>query len=163
MFRGLFDPPLERELEIFSPKDGEDLPWEGRPYRDFSRHFDQGIQETFKQVLIEALKQVVEDEPEVEFFEEENKTLTVKIRGRWNDWLQGISFEYIPPILQRLRTLLNAKGFKQCRVQCSIHEKDSEKSNIRIIYNPKWRRYENYEIFFRNKTQSHRKITPRRV
>lgn len=130
---------------------------EEHPYTHFSDRYNPGTQTILKQALVAALRPVVEDEPVVEFFEEVPPTLTIKVRGRWNDWLEGVHFEYIPPILYRLRTILNMEGFKQCKVQCSIHEKDPEKNNIRIVYNPAWRRYENYEIFFRNKTQSHRK------
>lgn len=134
------------------------FPWdEEHPYTHFSDRFNPGTQTILKQTLVAALRPVVEDEPVVEFFEEDYSTLTIKVRGKWNDWLEGVHFDYIPPILYRLRTILNQEGFKQCKVQCSIHEKDPEKNNIRIIYNPAWRRYENYEIFFRNKTQSRRK------
>lgn len=94
--------------------------------------------------------------PVVEFFKD-GVTLTVKVRKRWNEWLEGLSLEDTVKFLKRLREILNASGFKQCKLQCSIHESDPEKTNIRIVYNPSWRRYENYEIFFRNKTQSRRK------
>lgn len=134
-----------------------DLPWKDEhPYDRISSKFNTYYQADFRQALKDTFRPVVDSEPIVEFFEEEY-SLVVKVRGRWNDWLEGIAFEYIPPILTRLRTILNMKGFKQCKVQCSLHEKNPEKNNIRIIYNPKWRRYENYEIFFRNKTQSGRK------
>lgn len=133
------------------------LKGEKHPYTHFSDKFNPGIQTILKQALVAAFRPVVDDEPVVEFFEDEY-SLVVKVRGKWNDWLEGIAFQYIPPILTRLRTILNMKGFKQCKVQCSLHEKNPEKNNIRIIYNPKWRRYENFEIFFRNKTQSRRKV-----
>lgn len=129
---------------------------EKHPHDRMSSKFNTYYQADFKQALKDTFKPVVDDEPVVEFFED-GYSLVVKVRGKWNDWLEGIAFQYIPPILTRLRTILNMKGFKQCKVQCSLHEKNPEKNNIRIIYNPKWRRYENYEIFFRNKTQSRRK------
>lgn len=104
-----------------------------------------------------ALAELLDSEDSVVEFFKEGETLTVKIRKRWNEWLEGLSLEDTLKFLKRLREILNASGFKQCKLQCSIHESDPEKTNIRIIYNPAWRRYENYEIFFRNKTQSHRK------
>lgn len=135
------------------------LPWdEEHPYTHFSSRFNPGTQTILKQALVAALRPVVEDEPVVEFFEEVPPTLTIKVRGKWNDWLEGLPLEDLVKLLQQMRKLLNAFGYKTAKLQCSIHEGKYEgKTNIRIIYNPAWRRYENYEIFFRNKTQSRRK------
>lgn len=111
------------------------------------------LNEIFKLALAELLDS---EDPVVEFFKD-GTTLTVKIREKWNEWLEGLCLEDTLKLLKSLREILNVSGFQKCKLQCSIHESDPEKTNIRIVYNPAWRRYENYEIFFRNKTQSRRK------
>lgn len=132
------------------------LPWDEHPYTKIiegSKATCIILSGIFRLAVVNLLDN---EDPVVEFFKE-GETLTVKIRKRWNEWLEGLCLEDTLKLLKRLREILNAAGFKQCKLQCSIHESDPEKTNIRIVYNPKWRRYENYEIFFRNKTQSYRK------
>lgn len=115
-----------------------------------------------KDILTEALSPVEGEDLVVEFFQD-GDTLTVKVRKVWNDFLEGLSLEDLSSLLGRVRALLNKKNtYRKAKLQSSIHfGAFKEKTNIRVVYNPKWRRYENYEIFFRNRTQSQRKVFKR--
>lgn len=122
-----------------------------------------------KELLCKALEGILrlplippleESEAVVEFFPD-GETLTVKIRQCQNEWLEGVSQEDLLKYLSELRRILNDLDLKTVKVQASIHlDKDYKgKTNVRLVYNPHWRRYENYEIFYRCKTQSRRKYT----
>ena len=96
------------------------------------------------------------EEIEVEFFKD-GETLTAKVRRKNNEWMEEISMIDWIYLLRNIRTYLNRwKPLRCAKVQSSFHP-NKEKTNIRIVYNPHWRRYENYEIFFRSKTQSNRR------
>ena len=115
-------------------------------------------QKDFKEIFTQAFRPLLgEDSLVVEHFQDKD-TLTSKVRVKWNDWLAGIGLRDLTAILFRIRTLLNNQGYRRTKLQVSLHldPNYSEKTNIRIIYNPQWRKYENFEIFFRNKTQSRR-------
>lgn len=136
----------------------EELPWDlHKPY--IKPPEGEGMKcNMFRSVFELVLNPHLQgDTPLVEYFREEH-SFVAKVRGKWNEWLEGLSLEDLVKLLKQMRELLNAFGYKTAKLQCSVHEGRYEgKTNIRIIYNPKWRRYENFEIFFRNKTQSGRK------
>ena len=60
--------------------------------------------------------------------------------------------------LQKVRYKLNKLGtkFKRCKVFYLIYESESKMTSLNVVFNKHWRRYENYEILFRNKTQARR-------
>ena len=95
----------------------------------------------------------------VEYFKN-GDDFVVKIRQQWNDWLEGISHEDKISLLKALRTELDLRRFQKVKVEYSEHSRNySERNNIRLVFNPYWRRYEGIEVHFRNSTQD-RRSTP---
>lgn len=107
---------------------------------------------TFKDTFRKALQpHVEEDDIEVEFFKDRGDLIT-KVRVARNEWLSKVSLDTLSDLLQGIREELDKRGFRTAKLICNIYPEDEKKSNIRIIYNPTWKGFRNYEIHFEKKS-----------
>lgn len=93
----------------------------------------------------------------VEVIQEKN-TLKFKVRAAFNPYIKELhgDVEGYKNILQHIREKINSslnKRFKTCKVFYLDYESEPEMDSINVVFNPKWKRYENYEILFRSKRQ----------
>ena len=99
---------------------------------------------------------VDEEDIIVEYFKN-GDDFVVKLRQQHNDWLEGISYEDKISLLKALRTELDKRKLQKVRVEYSEHSRDySGRNNVRLVFNPYWRRYEGIQIYFRTHTQDRR-------
>ena len=99
---------------------------------------------------------VDEEDIIVEYFRN-GDDFVVKLRQQWNDWLEGIPYEDKIFLLKALRKELDKRDLQKVRVEYSEHSKDySGRNNIRLVFNPHWKRYEGIQVYFRTHTQDRR-------
>lgn len=99
---------------------------------------------------------VDEEDIIVEYFRN-GDDFVVKLRQQYNDWLEGISYEDKISLLKELRRFLDYGKLQKVRVEYSEHSRDySGRNNVRLVFNPYWRRYEGIQIYFRTHTQDRR-------
>lgn len=81
-----------------------------------------------------------------------------KVRKVFNKKVETGNLVSILDNLKKLRKNINnlGKEFKTCKVFFLGYESDERYSSYNVVFNPHWRRYENYEMLFRNKTQLRR-------
>jgi len=114
------------------------------------------LEDIFRLVLVGS---VDNEDIVVEYFRN-GDDFVVKLRQQWNDWLAGISYEDKISLLWSLRTELDKRGLQKVKVEYSEHSKEyEERNNVRMIFNPYWKRYEGIQVYFRTLTQD-RRSTP---
>lgn len=115
------------------------------------------IQEELGNVLCQILGWSVDKEDIIVEYFRNGDDFVVKLRQQWNDWLEGLPYEDKIFLLKALRTELDKRGLQKVRVEYSEHSKDySGRNNVRLVFNPHWRRYEGIQVYFRTHTQDRR-------
>lgn len=108
-----------------------------------------------QQELIDTIRSLFpEKNLKIEVWSEGN-SVRFKFRKEFNKsfWLTNVR-----EVLSNIREGINNqnKKFKRCKVFYLDYEKEPDMNSFNVVYNPKWRKYENYEILFRSRTQLRR-------
>lgn len=99
------------------------------------------------------------DELNIEVFTE-NESVRFRILSGYNPGLfRSLSdLNKIEAYLSTLRCYLNDYNpkFKRCKLFYLRYDCEKEMDSFNIVFNANWKKYENYEILFRSKTQLRR-------
>lgn len=89
--------------------------------------------------------------------EKGNYSIRFKVRKAYNLELQSGDLVAHYNICKQVRKELNViKKFRTCKVFMLVYEDEPEMTSLNIVYNPHWRRYENFEIMYRSQVQLRR-------
>lgn len=117
---------------------------------------------TLQQELIDTIRSLFPESLKVEVWSEGN-SVRFKVREEFNEsFFRGaVDYPYlnsVKGVLSSIREGINNrnKKFKRCKVFYLDYENEPETNSFNVVYSPRWRKYENYEIFFRSKTQLRR-------
>lgn len=94
----------------------------------------------------------------VEVFQEDKGSVKFKVRQLENERLELYPMSKVPDLLRKIREALDNGGFRRSKLFYLDYTDAGypEVNSINVVYNPRWRKYENFEILFRSKTQLRR-------
>ena len=94
----------------------------------------------------------------VEVFQEDRGSVKFKVRQLENERLELYPGSKVPDLLRKIREALDNGGFRRSKLFYLdyTYAGHPEVNSINVVYNPRWRKYESFEILFRSKTQLRR-------
>ena len=118
------------------------------------------LSEEEQESILSIFKAVFGQDVRVEVMCDGKDAIKFKMRNAFNPGKEKASEDLTAYLseLRKVRYELNKLGtkFKRCKVFYLIYESDSKMTSFNVVFNKHWRKYENYEILFRNKTQARR-------
>lgn len=109
--------------------------------------------------MIDTLKWFFGSGVRVEVFTE-NESVRFRVLSGYNPKLitTSIVISDIEKDLSELRKRINDEDskFKKCKLFFLKYDCEPEMNSFNVVFNANWRKYENYEILFRSKTQLRR-------
>lgn len=83
----------------------------------------------------------------------EGQSIRFQIRKAWNPFIRSNDIRSYYTLCSQVRKELNVtKKFRTCKVFMLIYEEE-EMISLNVVYNPRWRRYENFDLMYRSRTQ----------
>lgn len=118
------------------------------------------LSEEEQEWILSVFKAVFGQDVRVEVMCDGKDAIKFKMRNVFNPGKEKASEDLTAYLLELrdVRKRLNKLGkkFKRCKVFYLVYESESKMTSLNVVFNKYWRRYENYEILFRNKTQARR-------
>lgn len=110
--------------------------------------------------MINALKQYLGHSANIEIFTE-NESVRFRVLSGYNPELSTVltvNSSSMEDYLSVLREYINGidSKFRKCKLFFLKYDCEPEMNSLNIVFNANWRKYENYEILFRSKTQLRR-------
>ena len=85
------------------------------------------------------------------------ESIRFKLRQVYNEPLKRADLQTYYNLCKQVRKELNfTKMFRTCKVFMLIYEGEPEMTSLNVVYNPHWRRYENFELMYRSQVQLRR-------